>query len=267
MFHNFLDFGIYSQFEVESIMGLLFVQLRYIPDKEILIPTRGSIYDANGDLLVSSISYYQIDIDRRAVSLWAKKQKMDLQEAYARISKVLSNSSALSAGDVLKRLNINDKLNSIQISNKIREMELDRIKDLQGKQICRPHQGRDSKNENQEQISGSHLLVQQYLHFFGLGFLRDQIDDAVSVFFLFFHRFLHIDHLALLFGGHKIAQFHPYQACHVLAAAQIVQLHHQFGVDVFFCCIAFLQLGEVFGLPHNLVGIPEMHESSHSQKH
>lgn len=104
-----------------------FRQLRYIPDKEILIPTRGSIYDANGDLLVSSISYYQIDIDRRAVSLWAKKQKMDLQEAYARISKVLSNCSALSAGDVLKRLNINDKLNSIQISNKIREMELDRI--------------------------------------------------------------------------------------------------------------------------------------------
>ena len=30
---------------------------RYTPYKEIIIPTRGSIYDANGNLLVSSISY------------------------------------------------------------------------------------------------------------------------------------------------------------------------------------------------------------------
>lgn len=98
---------------------------RYTPQKEILIPTRGSIYDANGSLLVSSISYYQIDIDRAAVDRWAKLKKITLDDAYQQLCKVIAAHTTLPAGDIMKRLKMGNKLNSIQITNKVRESELD----------------------------------------------------------------------------------------------------------------------------------------------
>lgn len=112
--------------------------IRYTPHKEILIPTRGSIYDVNGDLLVSSISYYQLDVDRAAVKRWADRDKIGLKEAYTTISKAIGDNCSIGSAAVFKRLTMNDKLSSIQITNKIREMELDRIikvftdKDLPG---------------------------------------------------------------------------------------------------------------------------------------
>lgn len=100
---------------------------RYTPHKEIIIPTRGSIYDASGNLLVSSISFYQIDIDRKAVKLWADEKTLELNEAYSQISKAISENSQVQSQEVMKRLTMNDKLSSIQITNKIREMELEKI--------------------------------------------------------------------------------------------------------------------------------------------
>lgn len=100
---------------------------RYIPQKDILIPNRGPIYDANGSLLVSSIRYYQVDIDRASVERWSKLKKISLGEAYDTVAQLISKNSSLSKEAVLKRLNINNKLTSIQISNKIKESELDRI--------------------------------------------------------------------------------------------------------------------------------------------
>jgi cell division protein FtsI/penicillin-binding protein 2 len=102
-------------------------RIRYTPHKEILIPTRGSIYDSNGNLLVSSISYYQIDIDRNAVKNWADEKKISLREAYTRISRAISNNCSVGSKEVMRRLTLNDKLTSIQITNKIREMELESI--------------------------------------------------------------------------------------------------------------------------------------------
>lgn len=100
---------------------------RYIPKKEILIPNRGSIYDANGSLLVSSIRYYQVDIDRAAVDRWARYGKISLGEAYQKIGKAIGDNSFMTLDEVVKRLNKDGKLNSIQISNKFKESELDRI--------------------------------------------------------------------------------------------------------------------------------------------
>ncbi|MCB5245338.1 MAG: peptidoglycan glycosyltransferase, partial [Candidatus Cloacimonetes bacterium] len=102
-------------------------RIRYTPYKEILIPTRGSIYDANGNILVSSISFYQLDIDRKAVSLWAKEQNISLTEAYKMISETIGKNSSINPEQVYQRLTINDKLTSVQITNKIREMELEKI--------------------------------------------------------------------------------------------------------------------------------------------
>ena len=118
-------------------------RLRYTPQKEILIPKRGAILDANGNLLVSSISYYQIDIDRDAVNRWAKRKDIALQDAYRQIANVLSENSELTLEQVMGRLNRNDKLTSIQISNKIKESELDQIirvfEEHQRLQLDAPH--------------------------------------------------------------------------------------------------------------------------------
>ncbi len=113
-------------------------RVRYVPGKEILVPRRGAILDAKGNLLVSSVSYYQMDIDRASVTSWAKRENISVDEAFNRISKVIASHSTLSQDAILKRLNLGNKNTSIQISNKISEAELDKIirdfktKDLPG---------------------------------------------------------------------------------------------------------------------------------------
>lgn len=112
--------------------------MRYVPGKEILVPRRGAIYDTKGNLLVSSISFYQVDIDRAAVASWAKRNNTQLDLAFNQLAKVFADHTALSEQDVLNRLNLGNKNTSIQISNKISEAELDKIirdfkqKDLPG---------------------------------------------------------------------------------------------------------------------------------------
>jgi cell division protein FtsI/penicillin-binding protein 2 len=100
-------------------------QVRYKSEKEILVPTRGSIYDSNGNLFVSSVAYYQADIDRKQVSLWAKKKGITLQEAYKTLSKVFARLTSITEDQVYQKLTKNQNLSSIQIYNKIKESELD----------------------------------------------------------------------------------------------------------------------------------------------
>lgn len=111
-------------------------RVRYIPRKEILIPRRGAILDAKGNLLVSSVSYYQMDIDRGAVATWAKQNGKDLNASFVTLAKVISSHTSLSTEAVLKRLNLGKKNTSIQISNKISEAELDKIiRDFKAKDL------------------------------------------------------------------------------------------------------------------------------------
>ena len=111
-------------------------RMRYTPQKEILIPRRGSILDAQGNLLVSSVIYYQIDIDRNSVASWAKEEKMPLAKAFEMYAEIISAQTSLTKEDVLKRLNYGNKISSIQISNKISEVELDKlIKELKAKKM------------------------------------------------------------------------------------------------------------------------------------
>ncbi len=100
-------------------------QIRYKPSKEILIPTRGSILDSKGNLFVSSVAYYQTDIDRKQVSQWAAKLKIQLEEAYRIISNAFARNSSLTETQVFDKLTQNKALNSIQISNRIKESELE----------------------------------------------------------------------------------------------------------------------------------------------
>lgn len=102
-------------------------RVRYIPRKEILIPRRGAIHDINGNLLVSSISFYQVDIDRKTLTTWASRRSISLDEAFNQVADVISTHSSISRDQVLRRLNLGNKLSSIQITNKISEAELDKI--------------------------------------------------------------------------------------------------------------------------------------------
>jgi len=111
-------------------------RMRYTPKKEILIPRRGSILDAKGNLLVSSISYYQIDVDRASIASWAKSEKIPYEKALDICATIITTQTTLSKEEVLKKLTNGNKLTSIQISNKISEVELDRlIKDFQAKDM------------------------------------------------------------------------------------------------------------------------------------
>ncbi len=113
-----------------------FRRLRYVPEKEILIPKRGAIYDSKGDLLISSISFYQVDIDRGQIDKWAKRNDQTLDEAYQKVSEIFSKNTSLTQEFVMRRLTMGNRLTSIQISNRIKESELDNlIKDFREARI------------------------------------------------------------------------------------------------------------------------------------
>jgi cell division protein FtsI/penicillin-binding protein 2 len=102
-------------------------QIRYKPSKEILIPSRGSILDCNGNLFVSSVAFYQADVDRKQVSNWAKKNNHTLDEAYKIIADAFAANSSLTSEQVYDKLKQNNSLSSIQVSNKIKESELEKL--------------------------------------------------------------------------------------------------------------------------------------------
>lgn len=111
-------------------------RMRYTPEKEILIPKRGAILDANGDLLISTISFYQVDLDRGQIDKWAKKNDKSLDEAYQLVSSIFVKNTSLTEEFVMRRLKLGKKLSSIQISNKIKESELDNlIKDFREEKL------------------------------------------------------------------------------------------------------------------------------------
>ncbi|HNX01508.1 MAG TPA: penicillin-binding transpeptidase domain-containing protein, partial [Candidatus Cloacimonadota bacterium] len=102
-------------------------QLRYNPSKELLIPARGAIYDCNGQLLASTIKYYQIDIDRGAVKKYCERHKLSQSTEFDKIAMIISRNSDLTKDFILEKLNRGNLTYSIQISNKIKESELNRI--------------------------------------------------------------------------------------------------------------------------------------------
>ncbi len=101
--------------------------IRYRPSKQILIPTRGSIYDSNGNLLVSSLIFYQTDIDRKQVSKWAQKNNLSLDQTYQMLADAFDKHTSLTKEQAYKKLTQNKNLSSIQISNKIKESELEQL--------------------------------------------------------------------------------------------------------------------------------------------
>ncbi|MBT4575659.1 MAG: PASTA domain-containing protein [Candidatus Cloacimonetes bacterium] len=105
------------------------VQIRQNPSKEILIPNRGNIYDREGELLVSSVKYYQLDIDRRAIIDECKRgSKFTVDEVFAKIANIVSSNSAAKKDKLLRKLNRKPQNSSIYLAKDVSENQLHIIK-------------------------------------------------------------------------------------------------------------------------------------------
>ena len=101
---------------------------RYDPLKEFIIADRGNIYDCNGELLVTSLKYYQIDIDVERVRTIANRNKVSDIVYFDSIAEIISKNSDLTHNFVYNRL-VNSREKTIVISENINENQLLKIRE------------------------------------------------------------------------------------------------------------------------------------------
>ncbi|MCL2063671.1 MAG: penicillin-binding transpeptidase domain-containing protein [Candidatus Cloacimonetes bacterium] len=98
-------------------------QRRYDHHKEFIIADRGNIYDTKGTLLVSSLKFYQIDIDLNRIRSMAERNDVSETVYFHQIADIISENSNLSHSHVYNRL-INARGNTAVISENIDENQL-----------------------------------------------------------------------------------------------------------------------------------------------
>jgi cell division protein FtsI/penicillin-binding protein 2 len=105
------------------------VQIRQNPSKEILIPNRGNIYDRDGELLVSSVKYYQIDVDRSAIIDDCKRgSQISSSEVFKKIAGIISKNNKADKNLLLKRLMKKPQYSSVYLTTDVSENQLHLIK-------------------------------------------------------------------------------------------------------------------------------------------
>ena len=102
-------------------------QRRYLHHKEFIIANRGNIYDSEGKLLVSSLKYYQIDIDLGRVRSIAERNNKPEVDYFRTIARIISQNSDLLYNNVYQRLT-STKGNAVVISENIDENQLLKIR-------------------------------------------------------------------------------------------------------------------------------------------
>jgi cell division protein FtsI/penicillin-binding protein 2 len=98
------------------------IDIRKNPSKKIIIPFRGNIYDRNRNLLVSSVKYYQIDIDVNAIDHYCIRNKKNKAEILGGISSIIAFNSDHSKKEINKKLSA--AKSSSFISENISETQL-----------------------------------------------------------------------------------------------------------------------------------------------
>ncbi len=114
--------------DVHNLSGM--TRLRYNPSNEILIPYRGNIYDANGNLLVGSVKNYQVEVHRPSVEQWCKNNGMEVAAYYDSLATVFTENSDLTKKYVLDKLNRKTTASSVVLSNRIKEAQLVLIENI-----------------------------------------------------------------------------------------------------------------------------------------
>ena len=110
--------------QVRDVYDLKTLRLRRNnPVKEFINPIRGSIYDRNEELLVTTEKYYQIDIDLTSIKKYLKRNSDNrtLEEVKEKIAKLSSNITGESYQELIDRLNSSSPI----LFYSLNEMKLD----------------------------------------------------------------------------------------------------------------------------------------------
>ncbi|MBN1949294.1 MAG: PASTA domain-containing protein [Candidatus Cloacimonetes bacterium] len=106
------------------------IEIRRHPSKKLILPDRGNILDRNGQLLASSVKFYQIDIDKGAITLFSRRNPESSTEALCeKIADILALNSDLDRKSVRQKLTACEANSSIIISRDITETQLNRIRE------------------------------------------------------------------------------------------------------------------------------------------
>ncbi len=97
---------------------------RYNPANRILIPKRGDIRDRNGNLLVSTIRYHQVDIERQRIRDWCKEENRDVNETFRTVADILAKHTPLTVNQALAKLRHQSPARSVKISDRVRDDDL-----------------------------------------------------------------------------------------------------------------------------------------------
>jgi len=104
------------------------IALRQNPSKNLIIPNRGNIYDRNGQLLVSSIKHYQIDLDKNTVKKFVQTNpEHEINEIYQHIAEIIAENSSEKSSSLAKKITASSS-SSVLLSNDISESQLVKIK-------------------------------------------------------------------------------------------------------------------------------------------
>jgi cell division protein FtsI/penicillin-binding protein 2 len=101
---------------------------RYNARKEFLIANRGNIYDANEELLVTTMKYYQIDLDVKVLRDRANRENIEVTHYYDLIANIIADHTTLDRNNLYQRL-LNNQRNTLFISENIDETQITRIKE------------------------------------------------------------------------------------------------------------------------------------------
>ncbi len=117
---------------------------QYVPGREVILPQRGSIYDRNGELLVSTQKCYSLEIDRVAINEYAKYYSTKTKQIHAKdikdnVATVVSRYTDIPYSKVMSKLNLKGKRRTVLISDKISELAIKSIKEDFRKERYRFH--------------------------------------------------------------------------------------------------------------------------------
>lgn len=105
------------------------IYIRTHPSKKIVIPERGNIFDSSGNLLVSSIKYYQIDADIRSIRNYCKRNDgEELKDHLCKIAEIIGRNCDVKTEQLKSHLLKLSKCNNLMVSEDITESQLINIK-------------------------------------------------------------------------------------------------------------------------------------------
>ncbi len=114
--------------QVRDIHNLKNRKMRYKPRKEIQIPFRGNITDANSTLLATTIKNYQLDMDKQSIRRYCKRNDKNYDETLNRAVEIISDNSEISESDLKRKLKRHKNSDFIMLASSVKESDLLKIK-------------------------------------------------------------------------------------------------------------------------------------------